>query len=112
MHDCAFHRDYGDVSGQKTHSRLLDNAKYHQAQMGAGMAGTARLPLQTSLHSSLLPAPEPHRRLWGLMHKNVTHNRCYSKFNGFCGAMLTFLRIVRQLNFVFAQIAPLRHVNA
>ncbi len=26
------------------------------------------------------------------MHKNVTHNKCYAKFNGFCGAMLTFLR--------------------
>jgi hypothetical protein len=26
------------------------------------------------------------------MHKNVTHNRCYAKFNGFCAAMLMFLR--------------------
>ena len=38
------------------------------------------------------PHLNPIERLWGLMHKTVTHNKCYAKFNGFCGAMLTFLR--------------------
>ena len=27
-----------------------------------------------------------------LMHKNVTHNRCYATYNGFCEAVLGFLR--------------------
>jgi hypothetical protein len=31
-------------------------------------------------------------RLWGLMHKTVTHNRCYATYNGFCEAVLGFLR--------------------
>ena len=29
---------------------------------------------------------------WGLMHKTVTHNRCYATYNGFCDAVLGFLR--------------------
>ena len=30
--------------------------------------------------------------IWGLMHRNVTHNKCYAKFNDFCAAVLGFLR--------------------
>ena len=26
------------------------------------------------------------------MHKTVTHNRCYATYNGFCDAVLGFLR--------------------
>ena len=26
------------------------------------------------------------------MHKNVTHNRCHATYNGFCAAVLGFLR--------------------
>lgn len=29
----------------------------------------------------------------GVMHKNVTHNRSYTKFNDFCNAVLNFFRI-------------------
>jgi hypothetical protein len=38
------------------------------------------------------PHLNPIERLWGLMHKNFTHNRCHATFNGFCDAMLGFLR--------------------
>src|SRR5271165_5185940 len=31
-------------------------------------------------------------RLWGLMHKHVTHNRCHETFADFSEAVLTFLR--------------------
>ena len=31
-------------------------------------------------------------RLWGLMHKHVTHNKHYSTYNEFCNASLYFLR--------------------
>lgn len=34
----------------------------------------------------------PIERLWGLMHKNVTHNRCHATYNGFCRSVLEFLR--------------------
>ena len=40
----------------------------------------------------LLPASEPDRAALGLMHKTVTHNRCYATYNGFCEAVLGFLR--------------------
>ncbi len=32
-------------------------------------------------------------RLWGSMHRIVTHNRSYEKFNDFRTAVLTFLRV-------------------
>ncbi len=44
----------------------------------------------------IIPAYCPHlnpiERLWGLMHRNVTHNRCHERFADFRHAMLTFLR--------------------
>jgi len=71
---------------------FLDNARYHHAALV--QAWLAQPDCRIRLH--FIPAYCPHlnpiERLWGLMHKNVTHNRCYAKFNGFCGAMLTFLR--------------------
>ena len=43
-----------------------------------------------------MPAYCPHlnpiERLWGLMHGNITHNKCYATFRDFSTAMLTFLR--------------------
>jgi len=43
-----------------------------------------------------VPAYCPHlnsiERLWGLMHRHITHNKCYSTFREFSTAMLTFLR--------------------
>ena len=43
-----------------------------------------------------IPAYSPHlnpiERLWGLMHKHVTHNKCYANYNKFCEATLRFLR--------------------
>src|SRR5260370_23621964 len=32
------------------------------------------------------------RDSWGLMHKHITHNRCYETFRDFSDAILTFLR--------------------
>ena len=34
----------------------------------------------------------PIERLWGLMHSNVTHNKCYATCKDFSITMLTFLR--------------------
>ena len=38
------------------------------------------------------PHSNPIARLWGLMHRNVTHNECYATFRDFSAAMLTFPR--------------------
>ena len=62
-------------------------------QAGAGLAGSARLPA-VKLH--FVPPYCPHlnsiERLWGLMHRHITHNKCYATFREFSTAMLTFLR--------------------
>ena len=56
------------------------------------MADEATVPDQASLHSGLLPASQAIERLWGLMHRHITHNKCYASFKDFSIAMLTFLR--------------------
>lgn len=71
---------------------FLDNARYHHAKLV--QAWLARPECRIKLH--FVPAYCPHlnpiERLWGLMHKHITHNRCYERFADFRDAMLTFLR--------------------
>ena len=71
---------------------LLDNARYHHAKLV--QAWLARPECRIRLH--FVPAYCPHlnpiERLWGLMHRHITHNKCYPTFRDFSVAMLTFLR--------------------
>jgi transposase len=71
---------------------FLDNARYHHAKLV--QAWLARPECRIKLH--FVPAYCPHlnpiERLWGLMHRHVTHNKCYATFKDFSAAMLTFLR--------------------
>jgi transposase len=77
---------------------FLDNARYHHAKLV--QAWLARPDCRIKLH--FVPAycphpwsasrPKPIERLWRLMHRHTTHNKCYSSFRDFSIAMLTFLR--------------------
>ena len=71
---------------------FLDNARYHHAKLV--QAWLARPDCRIRLH--FVPAYCPHlnpiERLWGLMHRHITHNRCYTTFKDFSIAMLSFLR--------------------
>ena len=71
---------------------FLDNARYHHAKLV--QAWLARPDCRIRLH--FVPAYCPHlnpiERLWGLMHRHLTHNKCYATFKDFSRAMLTFLR--------------------
>jgi len=71
---------------------FLDNARYHHAKLV--QAWLARPACRIKLH--FVPAYCPHlnsiERLWGLMHRHITHNKCYATFREFSTAMLTFLR--------------------
>lgn len=71
---------------------FLDNARYHHAKLV--QAWLARPGCRVKLH--FVPAYCPHlnpiERLWGLMHRHTTHNKCYATFKDFSVAMLTFLR--------------------
>jgi len=78
--------------GKRMIHLFLDNARYHHAKLV--QAWLARPGRRITLH--FIPAYCPHldsiERLWGLMHRNVTHNRCYETFADFSAAVLTFLR--------------------
>jgi transposase len=78
--------------GKRLIHLFLDNARYHHAKLV--QAWLARPECRIKLH--FVPAYCPHlnpiERLWGLMHKHITHNRCYERFAEFRDAMLTFLR--------------------
>jgi hypothetical protein len=71
---------------------FLDNARYHHAKLV--QAWLARPDCRIKLH--FVPACCPHlnsiERLWGLMHRHTTHNKCYKSFRDFSAAMLNFPR--------------------
>jgi len=71
---------------------FLDNASYHHAKIVREWL--ARPGRRIKLH--FIPAYCPHlnpiERLWGVMHKNVTHNKCYATCAQFADATLGFLR--------------------
>ena len=71
---------------------FLENARYHHARLV--QQWVARPGCRIKLH--FIPAYCPHlnpiERLWGLMHRNVTHNKCYATCAQFADATLGFLR--------------------
>lgn len=71
---------------------FLDNAKYHHARIVREWLERPGCRIVLHFIPSYCPHLDPIERLWGLMHKHVTHNRCYAKFGDFCAAILTFLR--------------------
>ena len=71
---------------------FLDNASYHHAKiMREWLAQPGR---RIKLH--FIPAYCPHlnpiERLWGVMHRNITHNKTYATCTQFADATLEFLR--------------------
>ena len=70
----------------------LDNARYHHARLVRDWL--ARPGCRIKLH--FIPADCPHlipiERLWGVMHRNVTHNKTYATCAEFADATLGFLR--------------------
>ena len=80
---------------QKTWDRILPaqaGVPYHHAKLV--QAWLSRPGCRIKLH--FVPAYCPHlnpiERLWGLMHRHTTHNKCYATFKDFSTAMLNFLR--------------------
>jgi len=71
---------------------FLDNARYHHAKLVREWLDQPGRRIKLHFVPAYCPHLNPIERLWGLMHKNVTHNRCYATFNEFCDAMLGFLK--------------------
>ncbi len=71
---------------------FVDNARYHHARLVREWLAQPGRRIKLHFIPPYCPHLNPIERLWGLMHKNVTHNRCYATFDGFCDAMLGFLK--------------------
>jgi hypothetical protein len=71
---------------------FLDNARYHHAKLVREWLAQPGRRIKLHFVPAYCPHLNPIERLWGLMHRNITHNQCYATFNEFCDAMLGFLK--------------------
>lgn len=71
---------------------FVDNARYHHAKLVQAWLAQPGCRIRLHFIPAYCPHLDPIERLWGLMHKHVTHNRCHATFTGFSTAILTFLR--------------------
>jgi transposase len=71
---------------------FLDNARYHHAKLVQEWLAQPGCRIKLHFIPSYCPHLNPIERLWGLMHRNVTHNKCYATCAQFADATLGFLR--------------------
>jgi transposase len=71
---------------------FLDNARYHHAHMVQDWLAQTGCRIKLHFIPSYCAHLDPIERLWGVMHKYVTHNRTYPTYNDFCNVVLHFLR--------------------
>jgi transposase len=71
---------------------FLDNARYHHAKLVREWLARPGCRIQLHFIPPYCPHLNPIERLWGLMHRNVTHNKCYATCTQFADATLGFLR--------------------
>ena len=71
---------------------FLDNARYHHAKMVQAWLDKPGRRIMLHFIPAYCPHLNPIKRLWGLMHKHVTHNKCYTTCAEFADATLGFLR--------------------
>jgi transposase len=71
---------------------FLDNAPYHHARLVQDWLAQPGRRVRLHFIPAYCPHLNPIERLWGAMHKHVTHNKCYATFREFADEALTFLR--------------------
>ena len=71
---------------------FLDNARYHHAKILQPWLESSERRIKLHFLPPYAPHLNPIERLWGVMHKWVTHNRHYSSFDQFTEAILGFFR--------------------
>jgi len=71
---------------------FLDNARYHHAKILRPWLASPQRRVELHFLPPYAPHLNPIERLWGVMHKWVTHNRHYATFNQFTEAILRFFR--------------------
>jgi len=71
---------------------FLDNARYHHAKLVREWLSRPERRIKLHFVPPYCPHLNPIERLWGVMHRNVTHNKCYETCAEFAAATLHFLR--------------------
>lgn len=78
---------------KKRHIYLfLDNARYHYARTVRDWLHRPECRIKMRFIPTYCPHLNPIERLWGLMHRNITHNRDHKTIRDFANAILGFLR--------------------
>jgi transposase len=71
---------------------FLDNAPCHHAKLVQAWLSGPGQRIQLHFIPAYCPHLNPIERLWLVMHKNLTHNRCAENFRTFCKEVLHFLK--------------------
>ncbi len=71
---------------------FLDNARYHHAKLVSQWLSRPGCRIELHFLPTYCPHLNPIERLWGVMHNNITHNKCYETCAEFAEATLDFLR--------------------
>ena len=71
---------------------FLDNARYHHAALVREWLAQPGRRIKLHFIPAYCPHLNPIERLWGVMHRSLTHNRTYPTYREFADAMLHFLR--------------------
>ena len=66
---------------------FLDNARYHHAKLVQQWLARSECRIRLHFIPSYCPHLDPIERLWGLMHRHCTHNKCYARFKDFTRAV-------------------------
>jgi transposase len=71
---------------------FLDNARCHHAKLVQAWLRRPECRIRLHFIPPYCPHLNPIERLWGVMHKAITHNRCSASIRTFQTEVLTFLR--------------------
>ena len=71
---------------------FLDNARYHHAQIVKEWLAQPGRRITLHFIPAYCPHLNPIERLWGVMHKHLTHNKSYATYREFAETTLNFLR--------------------
>ncbi|MGO9740206.1 MAG: IS630 family transposase, partial [Roseiarcus sp.] len=79
---------------------FLDNARYHHAKLVNEWLSRPGCRIKLHFLPAYCPHLNPIERLWGVMHKNITHNKTYDTCKEFAETTLEFLRDKVRRNWV------------
>lgn len=71
---------------------FVDQARCHRAKLVRHWLQRPQCRIRLHFVPSYCPHLNPIERLWGVMHKTITHNRCSVSLRAFQREILTFLR--------------------